>query len=143
MGHVAMETRNEGRGLREWYYLCLGETRTLDQLIRNRYRLDGTFYATRDEYTFAIIDLPELLDPVFLTYVDLDRLIDESDLTERQANILHMLMQGYTLTDIAGMNHDIKSIHAHYIAALRKLSRQNQLTWENSISHRLVNHSTI
>lgn len=38
MGSVKLETRNEGRGLREWDYLSLGEERTVSNLITNRSR---------------------------------------------------------------------------------------------------------
>lgn len=36
MGSVKLETRNEGRGLREWDYLPLSEPYVVEQLIKNR-----------------------------------------------------------------------------------------------------------
>lgn len=36
LGSVKVETRNEGRGLREWDYVPLGEERVVSELLQRR-----------------------------------------------------------------------------------------------------------
>jgi len=43
----------------------------------------------------------DIAEPILCTYLDLDRLIEQSEMTEEQSWVVHLIMQGYTETDIA------------------------------------------
>ncbi len=102
MGAVAMQTRNEGRGLAEWAYLSLGEAKTVTRLIVNRSRLDGAFQSLMEAPTLlGTAGIPTMYEPVYCTYLDLDRLIETCGLSDGQRRIVDDLMTGHTLTDIA------------------------------------------
>lgn len=42
-----------------------------------------------------------LSEPITVTYLDLDRLLDKAELTSAQRNIVELLMQGWSRRDIA------------------------------------------
>ena len=102
MGSVHMETRNEGRGLHEWDYVPLSEERVVREQIKHRIRLDRA-YAIRLGYSGLVESsgVSDIAEPILCTYLDLDRLIELSEMTEEQSWVVHLIMQGYTETDIA------------------------------------------
>lgn len=42
-------------------------------------------------------------EPITVTYLDLEHLIDSCDMTDDQRKVVELMMQGYTRTDIADM----------------------------------------
>ena len=43
----------------------------------------------------------DIAEPILLTYLDLDRLIEKSNMTAEQRAVTSLYMQGYSETDIA------------------------------------------
>lgn len=77
MGSVKLETRNEGRGLREWDYLPLGEARVVSQLLKNRSRWDESYWPILCErHDFSSNGVFPFSEPVLCVYIDLDNLIE-------------------------------------------------------------------
>lgn len=129
MGSVAMETKNEGRGLAEWAYMCLGEAQTVARLILNRSRLDGTFYAMSSGLATES-ELTVMYEPVFCTYLDLDDLIETCGLSVGERRVIDALMEGHTITDIAEKNSCTKqTIEVQFRRGIRKITAQNTRNW--------------
>lgn len=102
MGSVKLETRNEGRGLREWDYLPLGEDRVVAYLIKNRSKLDPALYPSltaSDLYSTSGVFL--FSEPIICTYVDLENLIHTCGLSPMEMYTVNHMMLGYTLADMA------------------------------------------
>lgn len=129
MGHIAMQTRNEGRGLAEWAYLCLGEKPTVAWLIVNRSRMDRTYYALMSGVADGN-ELPTMHEPIFCTYADLDQLIDTCGLSDGERKIIDALMAGYTITDLAEIcGWQKQTVDVQYRRALAKIVEQNDRNW--------------
>ena len=101
------------------------------QLILQRSKLDGSRGAhTEPQVLLGATEMATLYEPVFLTYLDLDRLIAECGLSPSQHSIVKTLMEGYSLTDCAEM-HGIpkQAAFTHLNRAVDKITRQNDLNW--------------
>ena len=55
---------------------------------------------SENRHVYALTVLPGLQEEAFLTYIDLDRLIEQTPLAYRQTNILLRFMEGYTVWDL-------------------------------------------
>ena len=76
-------------------------------------------------------------EPITVTYLDLDRLIDTCGLTESERKIVELLMQGYTKPDIREMTKaEASMISKLYNSAIEKIVEQNECEWHHSISAR-------
>lgn len=70
-------------------------------------------------------------EPVFLTYVDLDRLIEQCSLSAMQRGIVKTLMDGYSIVDCAEMlGCAAQSISTQLQRAVGKITAQNTKNWE-------------
>ena len=45
--------------------------------------------------------MSDIAEPILCTYMDLDRLIEQSGMTAEQREVIEWIMQGYSETDIA------------------------------------------
>lgn len=80
-------------------------------------------------------------EPVTVTYMDLDRLIEKCGLTEREKFIVDLLMRGYTRSDIRDDTNLATDIISSAIAsAVEKIVAMNEFEWHRS--HRNMRHST-
>lgn len=76
-------------------------------------------------------------EPVTVTYMDLDRLIDKCGLTEKEKYIVDLLMLGYTRSDIrddANMAMDV--IVALLNSAIDKIVDMNEYEWHKCQTRR-------
>ena len=132
MGSVKLETRNEGRGLREWDYVPLSEPRIVARLIKNRWKVDEAFYPKTDE-RISILGTAGVFpfsEPVLATYLDLDQLIESAPLTKAERQIVHWLMEGYTGTDIADHYGTTKKhVTILFGSAAQKIAEENNRRW--------------
>lgn len=74
------------------------EERTIAQLIRNRSKLDES-YSPSLYYGGGITESDGVFpfsEPVLVTYIDLDRLIEKTELSEGERFTIDKLMMGYT-----------------------------------------------
>lgn len=103
MGAVKFETRNEGRGLREWDYVPLSEPRVVAKLIQTRWKVDESYYPLLEQSANPLISngVFPFSEPVLCTYIDLDMLIEETELTSAEEQTVNYLMRGYSMSDIA------------------------------------------
>ena len=133
MGSVKLETRNEGRGLREWDYVPLSEPRIVARLIKNRWKVDETFYPLMESTDISILATNGVFpfsEPVLVTYIDLDNLIETAHLTRAERQIVHRLMEGYSGTDIAEHYGTTKEhVTTLLQSASQKIARENNRRW--------------
>jgi hypothetical protein len=130
-----METRNEGRGLREWDYVPLSDPTVVAKLIQNRARLDESYYALLEETSNPVISngVFPFSEPVLVTYMDLDTLIEATPLTKAENKIVHWLMRGYGFTDIADTYGISKqSVFILLKRAAEKISKTERAIWESA-----------
>lgn len=81
-------------------------------------------------------------EPITVTYLDLDHLIETAGLTDAQKNTVHLLMQGWTEVDIAeqaGCSRE--SIVMLFKRAVKKLVQKNDLDWERCAKKRAAGES--
>lgn len=130
MGAVKRETRSQGRGLREWDYVSLSETRTIAHLIRNRSKLDDSYLGKMFEGSFESNGIFPFSEPVIVTYLDLDRLIEQSPLSDIERFTINKLMLGYTLLDLEEI-HGIPSrtFADIFSKACQKIKETNDRNW--------------
>lgn len=71
-------------------------------------------------------------ESVFLLYVDLDRLIEQCDLSPMQQQTIDSLMAGHTVVDMAEMHGGTRQAYQIYLTrAAEKIARQNTRNWES------------
>lgn len=103
MGHVKQELRNEGRGLHEWDYISLSEHRVVAGLIKNRSRVDETYYMklySSVQHPLVSQGVCPFSEPITVTYLDLDELIETCGLSKLEHSVINRLMFGYGVVDI-------------------------------------------
>lgn len=131
MGSVKLETRNDGRGLREWDYLPLCEEKTVAKQITERSRLDPTYYPSLTNASIFMTDGINLGgEPIICTYIDLESLIDGCSFSSRERQILDDLMYGYTSQDIADrLAITRQSVDIMFKRAVKKIVEENSRRW--------------
>lgn len=132
MGSVKFQTRNEYKGLNEWIYVTLSEERTIAKLIRGRGKLDASYYASMFDgggiaESNGVFPFSE---PVLVCYIDLDRLIEETALTDLERFTVEKLMKGYTLLDLEDLyGNSHKTLGKAFASACHKLKLTNDARW--------------
>lgn len=134
MRSVNFEAGNEGRGQHEWDYLSLGEPRVVAQLIQGRSRLDASYYPKQEAGSHTrSAGVFRISEQILATYMDLDRLIETCGLSARQRQIVRLLMDGYTITDVA---EDLcvtkQTVNIQFRRAATKITRQNDEEWKEN-----------
>ena len=73
------------------------------QLIRNRWRLDESYYPLLEPERCPLASggVFPFSEPILCTYMDLDRLIETSGQSASERKVVAWLMQGYSMSDIA------------------------------------------
>lgn len=132
MGSVKFQTRNDYKGLEQWRYVTQSDERTIAHLIRNRGRLDDSYYASMFDGG-GIIETNGVFpfsEPVLVAYIDLDRLIADTDLEQMEKLTVDKLMMGYTLLDLEEIYGISRKVFGNYFAsACRKLKNTNDRHW--------------
>lgn len=134
MGHVHQELRNEGRGLHEWDYVSLSEHRVVAALIKNRSRVDATYYMkayNAVEHPLISQGVTQFSEPITVTYMDLDRLIETCGLTPGELEIVGLIMFGYGFTDIAAVKEvTVQAVNQMFNRAVDKVVKRNNSNWK-------------
>lgn len=73
---------------------------TLKQLMYSRASFESTGYASRASAFDRNEPSNNLYTDIMIVYMDLDRLIEESDLTKRNMRLINLVMSGYTISYI-------------------------------------------
>ena len=143
MSSVKLETRNEGRGLREWDYVPLSEPRVVTQQIQNRHKCDESLYALSHETTNPIVSngVFPFSEPVLVTYMDLDHLIETAQLTKPERKIVRWAMYGYSLQDI-GDHYGCGETKVRLLlkSAANKICEENNKQWSEAFSKNRCNN---
>lgn len=117
----------------EWETVSLSEISTIESLIKNRREFDSFYevklYETSNPYISN--GVPVFSELIQCIYMDLDRLIKNANLTDKQKFIIDNLMKGYTESDIAKANNtDVKNIKNILLTACKKIKEQNDFEWQ-------------
>lgn len=86
----------------QWSYLSLSELSVVIKLIRTRSLVDTFYVAQRYANPMSPLSSDGLVDfaeDILTTYIDLDVLISECGLTEKEKFLVTRLMDGYTVRD--------------------------------------------
>lgn len=109
----------------------LSDPSVVKKLVMNRSKLDPCFLPGResiDVATTAGIGLfSELVE---CTFIDLDILIEECDFTPYEKLYLDMIMEGYSVRDVAELNAVTDATVSKMLArAIRKIVGKNNERW--------------
>lgn len=132
MGRVYRETLNQNRGTHEWEAISLSDIDTIKGLIKNRFEFDENYVMQLYETNNPLESngVPLFHEIITCTYLDLERLIDNANLTEKQNAIIDMFMQGYNEYEIAdSFKDDISNIRSVFDTACQKIKEQNDFEW--------------
>lgn len=131
MGHVKMETTNQGRGCHDWDYMPLSDTRVVSALIKNRTKLDEAYVMRLyTGHTLAVSGAHVIKEPVICTYIDLDKLIEETRFTPAEERVLALFMEGWSSSDIAKhFGKDHKTIDVLFQRAIGRIVKTNDSKW--------------
>ena len=76
-------------------------------------------------------------EPITVTYLDLERLIDTCGLEKNEKEVVELLMQGYTKGDIADLsNNSVEVIKRLFDQAVDKIIEQNEYEWHRCNTRR-------
>lgn len=132
MGKVYRETLNQNRGTHEWEAISLSDVDTIKGLVRNRFQFDESYVMRLYESDNPLESngVPLFREIITCTYLDLERLADNANLTEKQEDIINMFMQGYNEREIAESHKDdVGNIRGIFDTACQKIKEQNDFEW--------------
>lgn len=104
-----------------WDYLPLTETRIIGALIIGRCHLDPS----RSE-NLQMHDVENRI----CAYADLDRLLNETPLSQKERLTVYELMNGYSIADIANYYDGMTQTYEKFFTrAIEKLAEQERKSW--------------
>lgn len=120
MGAVHKETPGQNIGYHEYECVTLSDPRCVSHLIKWRSRIYPRNRA-----------MDHFSDIMVCIYVDLDRLIQETKLTDNQYLTVKYLMDGYTMNDLCEVwGEERQTIEDRLKKACNKLARRNaKMNW--------------
>lgn len=111
-------------------YVCMNDPKTIEGLVKNRWKLDSSFGETKVSLDDSGGDYG-VNEDVCCVYIDLDRLIEQCKLSAPKKRIIALTMQGYSMQDIAIIfNRAYSTIVSHFNTAIAKIAAQNMTNWE-------------
>lgn len=132
MGGVHRELIGEGRGCHEYDYIPFSDPGVVTKLIMQRSKIDQNYYpllCQSDPY-YETDGVPVFSELIICTYLDLDRLIDQAELSPGQRRIVDYLMRGYCGKDIADHLGIVQqNIPVQLQKAVRKIIAANERNW--------------
>jgi hypothetical protein len=132
MGSVHNETASQGRGIHEFDNMNLTDENVLKNLILYRREIDKYIdIRNANNYNcFEAGEQPIFYEMIDVMYIDLDNLIKETHLTDKQRKIIEQLMYGYTFKDISELTGDeYSNIIRIFANAVRRLQQQAEENW--------------
>lgn len=131
MGAVKRETPGQNRGCHEYDYISLSDPSMIETLIKFRkdiYPPDSL----EQGYAFK--------ESMTCLYIDIENLIKKTSLTKQERNTLALLLDGWSLQDIADereVTH--QSVSAHLHRACKKMAKLHNQMWLSDINLRYKN----
>lgn len=117
----------------------LSEPRVVKELLRQRIRVDRAYAVELD--ACSILEsggVSDIAEPVLCTYMDLDRLIENSGMTAEQRFVTDQTMQGWTETDIAEARGCSRQAVCRLLRdAVQRIVDANNAEWKRFAQRRL------
>jgi hypothetical protein len=133
MGKVREEQISHNRGIHEYEALSFSDIDVVKSLIRFRSEIDPFFTAKLFDDTYDYYksnSSPIFYELIDCIYLDLERLIKNARLTEKQLYIVKAIMMGYLEIDIAETNNDNEmNIRRIFETACQKIVDRNNFEW--------------
>ena len=103
MGKIKKESVNNGRNNHEWDAVNLSNVNNLYILIKNRSVFESSYLSKQfsNINPLATQGVPMFVENIVCIYVDIDRYIKKTNLTEMQKFILKYIMLGYNYEDLS------------------------------------------
>ena len=133
MSKIHTETLGQNRGTHEWEAISLSDINAIKGLIKNRFEFDENYVMQLYESDDPIESngVPLFYEIITCTYLDLERLMGNARLTEKQDAIINMFMQGCSEYEIAESYRDSASnIRNIFDTACQKIKEQNDFEWQ-------------
>lgn len=131
---VHQETLNQNRNVHEWESISFSEVSTLKLLIKRRAEIDP-FHIMKEEEEISCYStngVPVFYELIEVIYLDLDALIKQTELTNKQLWLLNKLMRGYTEADLAkALKMTNRSIMTMLDTICNRLQATNERNWLN------------
>lgn len=122
------------QGELEWSNVTFSDPNVVRGLIRCRYKFDMLYGREEGDLLSSGTDLNDMKQEIHLTYIVLDELITDTILTQKQREILHMFMDGWTEEDIAEHYKDSVSVIFRYIDRIcDAIASENLRKWRKVI----------
>ena len=139
MGSVKAELKNDGKGIHHWDYLPLSDPHVVKACIENRSRVDKGYHCYEPwarDWNLPGGTIDAMPDPIALTYISLDYLIERSPLSQNQRQTIILMMLGYNIPDIAAnlFHKDKAIVYRYYKEAVRRLCLQADNDWKEVYS---------
>lgn len=100
----------------------------------NRWKVDEAYYPLQEETSNPVLSngVFPFSEPVLVTYIDLDRLIDAAPLAKAERKIIDWLMKGYAFDDIAD-HYGTSTAHVKTLlkSAAEKIAEEDLKNWGN------------
>lgn len=113
-------------------YFTLSDETIVRTMIENRNKLDPTFSSSSSD--MGILDVSaygSLDEDAICAYIDLDRIIEEADLSKSERVAIDGLMSGYMLSDIAERHNSIRQTYnKFYSRAVKKICQRAIDQWD-------------
>ncbi|MFS1513065.1 hypothetical protein VQL36_11600 [Chengkuizengella sp. SCS-71B] len=110
--------------------LNLSDPNVIQWLILYRDQIDIYFNSNANRFFDQAGDVRELNQELINTYIYLDNIIQESQLTDEQLALLKLLFMGYTLYDVATLHHSDVPVRK----IKRKFERICNIIWTTNTS---------
>lgn len=123
-----------------WDYVPQSEPRIVSILIKERSQQDSSFYPLRTNTdVFTSAGIPDISENVICTYADLDKLIEKAELSNGERRVVNLLMEGYSLSDIAAENNgDPRAYRVMFQRAVKKIVHEHNENWCYVMNHQLA-----
>lgn len=117
----------------------LSEARVVKELLRQRIRVDRAYAMKLGACSLLESGgTSDIAEPVLCTYMDLDRLIENSGMTAEQRFVTDQTMQGWTETDIAEARGCSRQAVCRLLRdAVQRIVDANNAEWKRFAQRRL------
>ena len=128
-----METPSQGRGIHEFDNMNFSDESVISKLILHRREIDKYIDIRNSENfnPFEAGEIPIFYEMLDIMYIDLDKIIEESHLTNRQRLLIDRLMYGYNFQDIRDLyGEDVATNTRIFRSCVKRLKEQYDQDWE-------------
>jgi hypothetical protein len=115
----------------EWNIVNLSTPESIMGLLRFRWKFDSLHNRTGGHILSSDCDLVNFNDDIICLYIDIDKLLERANLSEKQWQIISLYMDGYTEREIAyELNDDVRNIIGTINSVCKKICELNYESWK-------------